>query len=81
MSSQNLIQTTLHDVTLKLILGDSAAQKGFHAVVNAANAEVTIGGGVSGALHRVADPGLEEEAVPPGPIRPGEAVRHIRWVL
>jgi hypothetical protein len=36
---------------------------------------------VVGALHWAADPGLEAEAVPPGPIRPGEAVRPIRWVL
>ena len=74
MPENDPIRTTLHDVTLELTLGDIAAQEGFDAVVNAANAELRIGGGVAGALHRAAGPGLEAEAVPLGPIRPGQAV-------
>lgn len=61
-------------VELELARGDIANQPGFDAVVNAANAELRIGGGVAGAIHRAAGPGLEREAVPLGPIRPGEAV-------
>jgi O-acetyl-ADP-ribose deacetylase len=61
-------------VTIELTVGDIAAQHGFDAVVNAANAELRSGGGVAGALHRVAGPGLEEETRPLAPIRPGEAV-------
>jgi len=60
--------------TIELVVGDIAAQHGFDAVVNAANAELRIGGGVAGALHRAAGPRLERETRPLAPIRPGEAV-------
>lgn len=60
--------------TLELVTGDIARQDGFDAVVNAANAELRTGGGVAGALHTAAGPGLEEEARPLGPIVPGQAV-------
>ncbi|HBQ26591.1 MAG TPA: RNase III inhibitor [Syntrophomonas sp.] len=61
-------------VKIELIQGDIANQSDITAIVNAANAQLRKGGGVAGAIHRAAGPGLEKEAVPLGPIEPGEAV-------
>jgi O-acetyl-ADP-ribose deacetylase (regulator of RNase III) len=60
--------------TVECIRGDITSQDDVEAVVNAANARLEPGGGVAGAIHRAAGPGLAEEAVPLGPIEPGEAV-------
>lgn len=61
-------------VTIECLSGDIAAQEDIIAVVNAANAQLRPGGGVAGALHRAAGPGLEAEGRPMAPINPGEAV-------
>jgi O-acetyl-ADP-ribose deacetylase (regulator of RNase III) len=67
-------QEVVHGVTVECVRGDITAQDDVAAVVNAANAGLRSGGGVAGAIHRAAGPGLEEEARPLAPIEPGEAV-------
>ena len=68
------MRRTFGTVTVECIQGDITFQDDVEAVVNAANARLEPGGGVAGAIHRAAGPGLAEEAVPLGPIGPGEAV-------
>lgn len=64
----------VNGVTVEVVRGDISAQQDVTAVVNAANAQLQTGGGVAGAIHRAAGPGLAEEARPLAPIEPGEAV-------
>ena len=68
------MRRTVHGVTVECVRGDITSQEDVAAIVNAANAELRSGGGVAGAIHRVAGPGLEREARPLAPISPGEAV-------
>ncbi len=61
-------------LALQLVTGDITQQADMDAVVNAANAQLMTGGGVAGAIHRAAGPGLEEACRPLAPIQPGQAV-------
>ena len=61
-------------VKVEVVQGDITAQEDVEAIVNAANARLESGGGVAGAIHAAAGPGLAEEARPIAPIGPGEAV-------
>lgn len=67
-------ETLIHNTKIELQRGDIAAQEDVEAVVNAANAQLSGGGGVDGALHRAAGPELKKASKPLGPIAPGEAV-------
>jgi O-acetyl-ADP-ribose deacetylase (regulator of RNase III) len=61
-------------VALECVQGDITQQPDIDVIVNAANAWLMSGGGVAGAIHRAAGPGLAEECRALAPIRPGEAV-------
>jgi O-acetyl-ADP-ribose deacetylase (regulator of RNase III) len=64
----------VHGVAIECVRGDITRQSDIECIVNAANAELTSGGGVAGAIHRAAGPELAEACRPLAPIRPGEAV-------
>ena len=68
------MERTVGRVKIEVVQGDITAQDDVDAIANAANARLESGGGVAGAIHGAAGPGLAEEARPLGPIGPGEAV-------
>lgn len=68
------MMVTKDDVTIECVQGNIAAQPDMEVIVNAANAQLRMGGGVAGAIHSAAGAGLEEEARKQAPISPGEAV-------
>ncbi len=69
-----MIKRQIKEVTIEVIQGDITKQPDVEAIVNAANAYLTPGGGVSGAIHRVAGPELAKECEKYAPIKVGDAV-------
>lgn len=68
------MEKSFSSVSVELTQGDIANQPDMDCIVNAANAELQIGGGVAGAIHRKGDPELTELTRPLAPIKPGQAV-------
>ncbi len=74
--------------SIEAVVGD-ITHADTEAIVNAANSELWMGGGVAGAIKRSGGQVIEDEAVAQGPIQPGEAIATsagelpapIRWVI
>jgi O-acetyl-ADP-ribose deacetylase (regulator of RNase III) len=69
-----MIKKQIGEITIEIVQGDITKQPDIDAIVNAANAYLTAGGGVSGAIHRAAGPKLEKECKKYAPIKVGQAV-------
>jgi len=73
---------------VEVLVGDLTTAQ-VEAIVNAANSELWMGGGVAGAIKAAGGAEIEREAMAQGPIEPGTAVatwagqlpRPIRWVI
>ena len=62
----------MDEARVVIISGDLVEQE-VDAIVNAANNDLQLGGGVAGAIRRAGGPGIQDECDALGPVRVGEA--------
>src|SRR5436309_13446644 len=76
----------MSETRVVIISGDLVEQK-VDAIVNAANNDLQLGGGVAGAIRRAAGPAVQDECDLHGPVQVGEAAitgagkLHVRYVI
>src|ERR1700687_601737 len=76
----------MHPPRILIIAGDLVEQE-VDAIVNAANNNLVLGGGVAGAIRSRGGPSIEEECSSRGPVKIGEAALtgagelHARYVI
>jgi O-acetyl-ADP-ribose deacetylase (regulator of RNase III)/ADP-ribose pyrophosphatase YjhB (NUDIX family) len=70
----------IYGATIKVIQGD-ITELSVEAIVNAANNQLAMGGGVAGAIKRKGGKVIEEDAVKKGPIEIGQAVASVAGAL
>jgi O-acetyl-ADP-ribose deacetylase len=63
----------MHAARVVIVVGDLVVQD-VDAVVNAANNDLQLGGGVAGAIRRAGGPAIQDECDAHGPVQIGEAV-------
>ncbi len=63
----------LNNLEIEIVKGD-ITESSAEAIVNAANNEFRMGGGVAGAIKRIGGKSIEEEARSNGPVNLGEAI-------
>jgi len=84
----NLVETTIENVSYKLIQGD-ITKENVDVIVNAANTALRGGGGVDGAIHRAGGPVILQECINkyPDGCSTGEArittagLMNAKWVI
>lgn len=70
-----------------MIIASDLVEQRVDAIVNAANNDLLLGGGVAGAIHRRGGPAIQRECDALGPVRVGEAAMtgggelHARFVI
>jgi O-acetyl-ADP-ribose deacetylase (regulator of RNase III) len=62
----------MHEARIVIISGDLVDQE-VDAIVNAANNDLQLGGGVAGAIRRAGGPSIQDECDAHGPVRVGQA--------
>ncbi len=67
------METTIDSIAIRIIQGD-ICDRDVDAVVNAANNQLWMGGGVAGAIKRRGGVAIEREAIAKGPLPIGESV-------